>query len=416
MKCSQQGKQNRPAKHPAIAAQERSRRPPLTRAALALAVFTTGGLMLAPLSPAGARTTEVMIVPDRYRTIQDAVDAAAPGGVVLVKPGIYRESVTVTTSDITIRGVDRFRTVLHGGDKIPNGITVSQTKGVTVENLTVRNYTSNGVYFTDSFDYSMRSIDAIKNRVYGLYVFASQDGEIRNSFAWGSGDAGFYIGECLPCNATVGNVHAEWNLIGYSGTNATGVTIRDSTWIHNAVGIMPNSLPFEQLGPNQGGIIARNRVIENNNEKILPASIWEIYGVPTGTGVWLLGVQNNIVKDNFIEGQKRYGVLISQTTDVHLPLFDQVTGNTIRDSAIYDIAWDGTGGANCFSDNKMNGTTGPPLLEVVYSCANPPLPGVLYPPVHADVLISLLTGSTREGREAPEPERPRCQKGRPGCS
>ena len=44
-----------------------------------------------------------------YPTIQEAVDAAKPGSLVLVSPGVYKEAVTVTTPNIVIRGLDRTR-------------------------------------------------------------------------------------------------------------------------------------------------------------------------------------------------------------------------------------------------------------------------------------------------------------------
>mgnify|MGYP006264537765 CR=1 FL=1 len=53
-------------------------------------------------------------VPDDHGTIQAAVDAARPGDLVLVSPGTYRESVTVETERITIRGTNRDQVVLDG--------------------------------------------------------------------------------------------------------------------------------------------------------------------------------------------------------------------------------------------------------------------------------------------------------------
>src|SRR6266702_2832239 len=41
-------------------------------------------------------------VPADYSTIQKAVDAAKPGDMVLVDPGIYHEAVTMHTPHITI--------------------------------------------------------------------------------------------------------------------------------------------------------------------------------------------------------------------------------------------------------------------------------------------------------------------------
>ena len=53
-------------------------------------------------------------VPADYPTIQAAVDAAKPGDLVLVAPGVYKEAVKVTTDDLTIRGLDRNKVILDG--------------------------------------------------------------------------------------------------------------------------------------------------------------------------------------------------------------------------------------------------------------------------------------------------------------
>ena len=72
---------------------------------------------------------ETVRVPQDAATIQEAVDAAEPGGMVLIAPGIYRESVLVTTPFITIRGLDRNRVVIDGGFERAIGIHVSRQTG-----------------------------------------------------------------------------------------------------------------------------------------------------------------------------------------------------------------------------------------------------------------------------------------------
>src|SRR4051812_34832494 len=69
-------------------------------------------------------------VPQDFPTIQKAVDAAKPGELVLVSPGVYKEAVDVTTKDLTIRGVNRNTVILEGGFKLENGIRVVETEGV----------------------------------------------------------------------------------------------------------------------------------------------------------------------------------------------------------------------------------------------------------------------------------------------
>ncbi|MCA1708214.1 MAG: cupredoxin domain-containing protein, partial [Actinobacteria bacterium] len=155
-----------------------------------------------------------LVVPTDFRTIQAAVDHANPGSTILIRPGVYKTKVTVQTPNLIIRGVDRFRTILDGEDKRGNGITVDGTRNVTIENLTVRNYLSNGIFINNTTGYTVNHVDAIKGRTYGVYAFDSYDGVIKNSFAYGSGDGAFYVGQCLNCSTLIEHVVGTWSYLG----------------------------------------------------------------------------------------------------------------------------------------------------------------------------------------------------------
>ena len=365
---------------------------------------------------------EILVVPTEYKTIQKAVNAASPGSLVKIKPGVYNEAVTVQTNRLVIKGVDRFRTILHGKDKKANGFLVDDARNVRISNLTVRNYQSNGIFFNDTTGYQADHIDAIKNRTYGVYAFNSYNGVFKKSFGWGSGDSAFYVGECLGCGALLEDLVAKKSFLGYSGTNATGVVIRDSVWTRNGAGIVPNTLPTEEFAPNRGTTIINNKVF-NNNYKTIPAKGFsETVSIPFGTGIWLAGTMNNEVMNNEIYNHESFGVLI--TPSVHpdsVPVNNTVVNNTIRDSNIdgdefgWDLAWGGEGSDNCFSNNDFKGPTGPPEIETLYACANRPFVGAPYPPVSGYAAASLCCPQTREQKEPPEPKRPRCQIGKPGC-
>ncbi len=357
-----------------------------------------------------------LFVPDDFPTIQKAVDAANKGTTIVIRPGEYREAVVVTTPHLVIRGVDRFRTVLNGQDKRVNGFTVDGTHHVTIMNLTVRNYTGNGIYFVDTKYYTANKIDSIKNRTYGLYAFNSYYGVFRNSYGYGSGDSAFYIGQCLGCGALIENVKSVKNYLGYSGTNATGVTIRDSVFARNGAGIVPNTLPTEELAPNRGTFMYNNLVKNNNYSKIPPKGFSETVGIPFGTGIWFAGIENSVARNNVVVDHDRYGILITPSIDADsLPKNNTVTYNVIRNSGMYDLAIDGGGEDNCFSFNDFS-TSGPPDVETLYACSARPFANAPFGPVITDVTASLSGSQTREWEEPAEPKRPRCQKGKPGCN
>jgi plastocyanin len=359
----------------------------------------------------------VLVVPNEFSTIQKAVDAAKPGSLIVIRPGVYKEAVVVTTPRLTLKGVDRFRTVLHGEDKRSNGITVDGVGHVSIKNMTVRNYAGNGIYFNDSHHYLAARIDSIKNRTYGIYAFDSYDGVFKDSWGYGSADSPYYVGQCLGCGAVIKNVVGKWSYMGYSGTNATGVIIRDSKFVHNGVGLVPNTLPTEDLPPNRGTMIINN-VIRNNNYETVPSSGFsETVGLPYGTGVWLVGTQNNVVRQNVIEDHNRYGVLLTPGPEPQaVPLNNRVLRNRISNSGVYDLAWDGVGKDNCFSHNKIDGETGPPEIQTLYACKNRPFVGAPWPFATADAAAQIPSSQTREQEEPPEPKRPRCQRGAPGCN
>ena len=80
-----------------------------------------------------------------YNTIQTAINAASAGDLVYIKKGVYNESVTITTPYLTIRGEDRNSVIIDGEFMRENGIQIFDTDGVSVENLTVRNFSLNGI-------------------------------------------------------------------------------------------------------------------------------------------------------------------------------------------------------------------------------------------------------------------------------
>lgn len=356
-----------------------------------------------------------LVVPDDFPTIQKAVNKAAPGTTIVIRPGIYREEVAVRTPHLVIRGADRFRTIVNGGDRKTNGFTVDGTHHVSIRNLTVRNYLGNGIFFNNSRYYTANRIDSIKNRTYGIYAFNSYYGVFKNSFGYGSGDSAFYVGQCLGCGALIDNIKSSRNYLGYSGTNATGVVIRDSVFAHNGAGVVPNTLPTEELAPNRGTLIIDNVIRDNNYETIPAAGFSETVGIPFGTGVWLAGTENNVVLENIIDNHKRYGILITPSIDADsVPKNNSVIGNVITSSGIYDLAFDGGGEDNCWADNRFV-SSGPPDIETLYHCSARPFPNAPFGPVGAEVAAQLSNSQTREQKEPPEPNRPSCQRGKPGC-
>ncbi|MFN5604709.1 MAG: hypothetical protein ACK49V_09185, partial [Actinomycetes bacterium] len=123
-----------------------------------------------------APTAGVLNVPADYATIQEAVDAAVEGDLILIAPGTYKEAVQVTTNNIVIRGLDRNTVIMDGNFELDNGFRVVGASGVAIENMTAMNYTKNGFFWTGSNSYRGSYLTAWRNGDYGIYAFDSVGG------------------------------------------------------------------------------------------------------------------------------------------------------------------------------------------------------------------------------------------------
>ena len=321
---------------------------------------------LARVAPVSKASGTVRRVPAQYPTIQSAVDAAAPGDLVLVSPGTYREEVTITTPSVVLRGLDRNTTIVDGEFLRGNGV-VALADGVAIENLTARHAILNGFYWTGVKGWRGSYLTASNNGDYGIYAFDSPDGVFEHSYASGSPDAGFYVGQCRPCQAVLHHVTAENNALGYSGTNASGVVIASSTFRRNRAGVVPNTLDTELLPPQGETRIVANLIADNGNWSA-PTLALEAAG--WGNGVLLVGGERNIVERNVITGHPLHGVLVSPMIDRY---YWTARGNIVRDNVIAgsgraDVAVGGPWSSdNCASRNG-DGPQAPALLSVLAAC------------------------------------------------
>jgi plastocyanin len=328
------------------------------------------GPELVPVERASGVTRRV---PEDHETIQEAVGAARPGDLVLIGPGVYREEVKVAVPSLIIRGRDRNRVVIDGEFLRPNGISVTADE-VAVENLTVRNALINGLFWTGVRGYRASYVTAYNNKDYGIYAFDSADGLFEHSYASGSPDSGFYIGQCHPCDAVIDQVVSERNGLGYSGTNAGGnLQIVRSVWRANWAGIVPNTLDSELLPPFRQVDIVGNRV-EANHNRDAPGVPLE-WG-PFGNGIVLGGGNDSRVERNHVLDHVNNGILVTPNLDKHIwtAAGNRVAGNLVEGSGRADLALAGPAGAgNCFEGNQAR-TSIPVGLQAFHRCSGPRLP------------------------------------------
>ncbi len=322
--------------------------------------IATISLLLVGMGPltASAGTTVHTVAPGE--SIQDALDAAQPGDTVQLLAGVHQPSngLLIDTPDITLEGIDRDGTVLDGDNLHPQAPQKHAIEivanDVTVRSLTIQHFTGHGVFYHDVTGFLVEEVTAIANGPYGIYAIRSELGTFRDSYAAGHADSGFYLGEVGACECVIENVIAEDNLIGYSGTGASHIIIRDSLFQNNAAGVVPNVLPNEPEA--QTNLMITDNVVRDNNNQTA-SDKWHFsqgVHVPSGLGIVIAGGIDDLVRHNVVTGHERAGVAISFLFTE--PSLNRVLDNTL-DNPGDDILWDGGGVNNCFEGNtRLDGS------------------------------------------------------------
>jgi hypothetical protein len=295
--------------------------------------------------------------------IQAAVDRAQPCDWVLVPPGLYRESVAITTAGIRLRGLNRNKVVVDGAVDV-------RADDVTVENLTVR-----GADSADAIRWSgVRGWRGSYLTAYGAGLFGARglaaeggEGSWDHVLVRGFATAGL---ACVACRATVSHAVAERNAFGVTAT-AGRLTVQDSLIRANTFGL--------QLA---GGtaVVRRNRI--EQNERI---------------GIELSATANGVVANNVVVANRLVGIVAHGTLEAQ-PTGNRISSNLVRGSR-YDVALDAAG--TCIRGNRLR-TTFPADLTQWRCGAGPPTPDPLESAELADLLQRSLTAK-RTARALPPP-------------
>jgi hypothetical protein len=341
----------------------------------------------------------------RYHSIQSAVNAARSGDKILVADGAYREGVKVNG-----HGKDGVQLIGHPSKPTnvfinstgkQNGIIVNGADGVKIDGFATKGYKANGFFVVNADGYTINHVVAQGPGGYGVFAFNSLGGTMKNSEAYYNNDSGFYIGQTppqtRPKRSIVDNVVAWGNVLGWSGTNMRYVTIKNSDFYNNGLGVVPNTLLSEKFPPPEDNVISGNRVFWNNFNyflrapfKLRPPATGEV-AYPVGTGILLFGsrgtrVENNEIFGNFLVGfGETPQVLIDPSKDCTPNVACQgdptvLVNNTVKNNRFgkggadlngRDMVYDGSGSGNCFENNTLMSPTVPADGKTFVACGQP---------------------------------------------
>lgn len=225
---------------------------------------------------------------------------------------------------ITIEGAGIDKTVLSfKNSPAQDGISINNVDGITVQNLTLYDAPGNGLRIFRSKHVTLRKIKVgwssadpkspnfindpnvwKKNGAYAIYPVLSQHILIEDSIAFGSSDAGLYIGQSSDILAR--RNEAFHNVAGFEFENTYRAEFADNLAHDNTAGFYIFDLPVRaQFG--EKNKIHRNKAYSNN----VPNFGFGILGQsPSGLGIVVHSIDQVELVENDIKNNKTAGLLI----------------------------------------------------------------------------------------------------------
>ncbi|WP_432175092.1 right-handed parallel beta-helix repeat-containing protein [Streptomyces sp. Tue6028] len=305
-------------------------------------------------------------------SIQKAVNSARPGDTVLLSPGTYHESVSVTVSNLTLRGSDARSTVIvpktadksSACAKAGNGICVTGTErnpvtGVTVRSLTLSGFAKQGLWASGTDRLTVRNVTSEKNGQWGIAQERSVRGVFRHNTVRNNGDAGLFVSNTVDTEE--GARDAKGTVISHNlaSGNRIGVTVRrlrnlsvdhnEATGNCTAVFVVG-----DENKPRVGALSVDHNYVHANNKYCAKTPRLPFL---QGSGIVLTGAEDARVTKNRVEDN-----VGSSPLSGGIVLFKSFVGaqnqnNVIRDNVVLrngaaDLANRDTGKGNTFRGNR----------------------------------------------------------------
>jgi len=321
--------------------------------------------------------------------IQSVVDSAKPGTTILIEPGTYQQTISVSTPNLSLIGIvdaQGNEPILESPAGADTGVTVAAAgplDGFRLANITIRDFSGNGVLLEGVSHFQISNVTAINNGEYGIFPVFSAHGVITSSSASGSNDTGIYVGQSN--DVLIQNNIVFDNVNGIEIENSTNVMAVHNECRQNTVGILVDLLPGLTIEVSAHNQLIGNFVHDNNRPNT--ASSDDIASFePSGIGILIIGGNHSVAQFNVVTGNGYAGiVLISGLEFVSLaglppsvydgidpnPEHSLISGNVVLGNGLLfcyamlppgaDLLWDGSGSGNHWVHNLF-GTSEPAVL------------------------------------------------------
>ena len=268
------------------------------------------------------------------QSIQAAIDAASPGDTILVDPGEYREAgadfgLRVSTDNLRLIGkvrrglgeAGKVRLIQDGtqhtgvyaapaacGPDVHVGDCPDELSGFYIRGFTVEDFPRNGIQtrFVDGFKIVRN--ESARNLHNGIYPTISANGLVMNNVSYGSEDTAMWVAASQRVRV-IGNDLYD-SVIGLEVNVSLDIQVVHNDIHHNTVGVglfHPNSAGNRQLPVMGNWVVTHNDIYENNTPNFAPPDSFQA-GLPSGVGILVLGVSENVIAKNDVAGNDYVGI------------------------------------------------------------------------------------------------------------
>lgn len=233
--------------------------------------WTTALLLAASVLCTDASRAAVIRVPEDYKSIQNAIDAAAPDDEIIVNAGVYRENILIEKAIALKSAAGPSSTLVQAADEARPSIKIDKAVNASVtgfsatgslvagilmsgaSNITLADcrFTDNGsgIIMNGTADSTIRNNVSNANTQYGLYMEKSHGNRIEHNTASLNRDKGFFISNSNGNTITGNSVNLNtWD--GIMLYASTGNAITGNKTLRNTYGLVISESPNNEVSDN----------------------------------------------------------------------------------------------------------------------------------------------------------------------
>lgn len=261
---------------------------------------------------------------DQQALRQALIEQAEEGDVVCLEAGTFEftSQLDVDINGITLQGASQEETTLsfaEAGAGASRGIYITGND-VTVRDFRIENTPGDAIEANTVDNIAMIDLtvwwdcdECTENGAYGVYPVKASGVLVHGCTVKGAADAGVYVGQSKWVR--VSNNIVFGNVAGIEIENTVDSEVVNNDVYDNTGGILLFNLPGPEIQGGERSLVHYNDVYENNTRNFAePGTV--VADVPAGTGVMIVATSNNEVRDNLIEDNVSFAVLIVNYLDL----------------------------------------------------------------------------------------------------